>query len=268
MFPFEVVPGPRPSRPCAVIRPARVGRVAPEAATQWRTGRPGKFASRGMRAAQGKFVGQAGCGDQARGGLKRSRAKRRPAVPAPGFTLKDKAGGADRHSQGIQGAGHTRRASTFGAGARPGQHSRHRVLGGATRNTAFVDGKTCPSRSREAPRPTSTWLRPSPAPPPASACMTHGDAPTDEPSRPPPMRPPRFCAARKARDDDAPAGMQGAPLQGRRRTCRPRPRGAHPRRPERAARHWPSRPISVVQPPSPPTGQSPQARRRHTPAHR
>ena len=48
------------------------GRAAPQAETTWRTGRPGKFASRGMRAAQGKFVGQAGCGDEARGVLERS----------------------------------------------------------------------------------------------------------------------------------------------------------------------------------------------------
>ncbi len=52
------------------------GRAAPaaqrRAETTWRTGRPGKFASRGMRAAQGKFVGQAGCGEQARGAPQRS----------------------------------------------------------------------------------------------------------------------------------------------------------------------------------------------------
>ena len=39
--------------------------VTRKAATQWRTGSPGKFASRGSRAAAGKFVGQAGCGDEA-----------------------------------------------------------------------------------------------------------------------------------------------------------------------------------------------------------
>lgn len=47
------------------------GRAAPaaqrRAETTWRTGRPEKFVSRGMRTAQGKFVGQAGCGEQARG---------------------------------------------------------------------------------------------------------------------------------------------------------------------------------------------------------
>lgn len=67
---FRGCPG-RAHRGLGVIRWARVGRAAPQqsgAAAQRRTGRPEKFAARGIRTAEGKFVGPDGCGEQARGG--------------------------------------------------------------------------------------------------------------------------------------------------------------------------------------------------------
>jgi hypothetical protein len=67
----------RAHRVLVVIRPAGDGLAAPLAvATQWRTGRRKKFASRGICAAEGKLFSPDGCSHEARGS----------AAPPPGFT--------------------------------------------------------------------------------------------------------------------------------------------------------------------------------------
>ncbi len=110
-----------------------------------------------MRAAQGKFVGQAGCRGQGRGWPKRSRAARRPAVPTPGFTLKDKAVGADRPSNGTYGTGPRRMACTFGTKARIAQRTVDAVTCDAeARCTSFVGGNVARPRWRMGSLRTTT----------------------------------------------------------------------------------------------------------------